>query len=615
MCGIVGYIGTKREAFPILIKGLQRLEYRGYDSAGVALVNGNHELSVYKAKGKVADLEAFCADKDITGSVGIAHTRWATHGEPSSLNAHPHYSQSKNLAIIHNGIIENYAEIKKKLMNHGVKFLSDTDTEVLVQLIEYIQSKKNLDLLTAVQVALHQVIGAYAIALLDKRHPDTVIAARKQSPLVVGIGDGEFFLGSDASPIIEYTDKVVYLEDGNIAVMKLGEDLKVVSLQNEKLLPEIKTVDIDLGQIEKGGYPHFMLKEIFEQPECLKNCMRGRINVEHDSVKLSALIDYRSWLINAKRIIIVACGTSWHAGLIGKQMIETFCRIPVDVEYASEFRYRNPVVGKDDVVIAISQSGETADTLAAVELAKEKGAFIYGICNAIGSSIPRATNTGTYIHVGPEIGVASTKAFTGQVTVLTMFALTLAEAKGTLRHNEYTRIVKELVEIPEKIKEVLKTNEQVADLARTFTYAHNFLYLGRGFSYPVALEGALKLKEISYIHAEGYPAAEMKHGPIALIDSDMPVVVIATHNAMYEKVRSNIQEIKARQGRVIALVSKGDTTVSKIADAVIELPDTLECLEPLVATVPLQLLAYHIAVCKGKDVDQPRNLAKSVTVE
>lgn len=614
MCGIVGYIGTNREAYPILIKGLQRLEYRGYDSAGVALLN-KKGLNIYKAKGKVADLQDYCQDKDTSGTVGIAHTRWATHGEPSATNAHPHYSESKNLAIIHNGIIENYAEIKRNLEGKGIEFRSDTDTEVLVQLVEYIQERKRLDLLSAVQVALHQVIGAYAIALLDKNNPDTIIAARKQSPLVVGIGDGEFFLGSDASPIIEYTDKMVYLEDGNIAVMKLGEELKVVNILNEELSPAIHTVDLNLGQIEKGGYPHFMLKEIFEQPECLTNCMRGRINVEHNHVTLSALIDHRSKLIDAKRIIIVACGTSWHAALIGKQIIENLCRIPVNVEYASEFRYRNPVVRSCDVVIAISQSGETADTLAAVELAKEKGAFIYGICNAIGSSIPRATDTGTYIHVGPEIGVASTKAFTGQVTVLTMFALTLAEAKGTVANKDYVKIVEQLATIPDKIREVLKTNDTVRDLARTFTYAHNFIYLGRGFSYPVALEGALKLKEISYIHAEGYPAAEMKHGPIALIDSDMPVVVIATHNAMYEKVLSNMQEIKARQGRVIALVSKGDTMVSRLADAVIELPETMECLEPLVATVPLQLLAYHIAVCKGKNVDQPRNLAKSVTVE
>ena len=614
MCGIVGYIGTK-DAYPILIKGLRRLEYRGYDSAGVAMINASGDLNVYKAKGKVDNLCEFCTDKNVSGTIGIAHTRWATHGEPSSRNAHPHYSQSHNLAIIHNGIIENYAEIKEKLKAKGIKFVSDTDTEVLVQLIEYIMVKKSMNLLEAVQVALYQVIGAYAIAVIDKRDPNQIIAARKQSPLVVGIGNDEFFLGSDASPIVEYTDKVVYMEDGNIAVIRRGQDLHVVSILGQEQELKVKTVDIDLGQIEKGGYPHFMLKEIFEQPECLTNCMRGRVNVEADHVTLSALIDYRRQLLNAKRIVIVACGTSWHAGLIGKQIIETLCRIPVEVEYASEFRYRNPVVSEDDVVIAISQSGETADTLAAVQLAKERGAFIYGICNAIGSSIPRATDTGTYIHVGPEIGVASTKAFTGQVTVLTMFALALAEVKGTVDRDEYLQIVKGLSEVPAKIREVLQTNEKVADLARTFTYAHNFLYLGRGFSYPVALEGALKLKEISYIHAEGYPAAEMKHGPIALIDSDMPVVVIATHNAMYEKVLSNIQEIKARQGRVIALVSKGDDVISKIADEVIELPDVQECLEPLVATIPLQLLAYHVAVCKGKNVDQPRNLAKSVTVE
>ena len=612
MCGIVGYIG-KKDAYPILIKGLRRLEYRGYDSAGVALLNAGGELNVYKTKGKVDNLTEYCSDKDVSGTVGIAHTRWATHGEPSSRNAHPHYSQSHNLAIIHNGIIENYADIKEKLIAKGVTFVSDTDTEVLVQLIEYVMVKKHLNLLEAVQVALYQVVGAYAIAVLDKRDPEQIVAARKQSPLVVGIGDDEFFLGSDASPIVEYTDKVVYLEDGNIAVIRRGQDMHVVSILGEEQELKVKKVDIDLGQIEKGGYPHFMLKEIFEQPECLTNCMRGRVNVEADHVTLSALIDYRRQLLNAKRVVIVACGTSWHAGLIGKQIIESLCRIPVEVEYASEFRYRNPVVGKGDVVIAISQSGETADTLAAVQLAKEKGAFIYGICNAIGSSIPRATDTGTYIHVGPEIGVASTKAFTGQVTVLTMIALAMGEAKGTVDRLEYLKIGRS--EIPVKIREVLQTNEKVADLARTFTYAHNFLYLGRGYSYPVALEGALKLKEISYIHAEGYPAAEMKHGPIALIDSDMPVVVIATHNAMYEKVLSNIQEIKARQGRVIALVSKGDEVISKIADEVIELPDVLECLEPLVATIPLQLLAYHVAVCKGKNVDQPRNLAKSVTVE
>jgi len=614
MCGIVGYIG-KKDAFPILIKGLRRLEYRGYDSAGVALINDNGNLNVCKAKGKVDNLVEYCSDKDVSGTVGIAHTRWATHGEPSAVNAHPHYSESKNLAIIHNGIIENYADLKAKLQSKGVTFRSDTDTEVLVQLVEYIMERKELDLLTAIQVALYQVIGAYAIAIIDKRHPDQIIAARKQSPLVVGIGDDEFFLGSDASPIVEYTDKVVYLEDGNIAVIRRGEDLKVVSILGEEQELAIKKVDINLGQLEKGGFPHFMLKEIFEQPDCLTNCMRGRVNVDTDNVVLSAVIDYKQQLLSAKRFIIVACGTSWHAGLIGKQMIEQLCRIPVEVEYASEFRYRNPVITKEDVVIAISQSGETADTLAAVQLAKEAGAFIYGICNAIGSSIPRATDTGSYIHVGPEIGVASTKAFTGQVTVLTMLALALAKEKRTISSDDYMHIVKELHEIPAKIKEVLKLNDRIADLSRMFTYARNFLYLGRGFSYPVALEGALKLKEISYIHAEGYPAAEMKHGPIALIDSDMPVVVIATHNGMYEKVLSNIQEVKARKGKVIAVVSQGDNTISRIADEVIALPDTIECLEPLLATIPLQMLAYHVAVCKGLNVDQPRNLAKSVTVE
>ena len=614
MCGIVGYIGDK-QAFPILIGGLRRLEYRGYDSAGVAMIDEQGELNVWKAKGKVDDLVNYCSEKNVTGTVGIAHTRWATHGEPSALNAHPHYSQSKNLAIIHNGIIENYADLKAKLVSKGITFRSDTDTEVLVQLIEYVQEQKNFDLLTAVQVALREVIGAYAIALIDRREPNQIIAARKQSPLVVGIGDNEFFLGSDATPIVEYTDQVVYLEDGNIAVIRKGEPLKVVNIQNRKLKPEIQTVDLNLGQLEKGGYPHFMLKEIFEQPECLTNCMRGRVNVDTDNVVLSAVIDYRKQLVNAHRIIIVACGTSWHAALIGKQMIESLCRTPVEVEYASEFRYRNPVITSKDVVIAISQSGETADTLAAVQLAKSCGAFIYGICNSIGSSIPRATDTGSYIHVGPEIGVASTKAFTGQVTVLSMLALALAKEKGTITSNDYLTIVKELHEIPAKMKKVLEQNGKIADLSRIFTYARNFLYLGRGYSYPVALEGALKLKEISYIHAEGYPAAEMKHGPIALIDSDMPVVVIATHNAMYEKVLSNIQEVKARKGKVIALVTEGDETISRIADEVIELPDTIECLEPLLATIPLQLLAYHVAVCKGKDVDQPRNLAKSVTVE
>ena len=560
------------ESDPILIKGLKRLEYRGYDSAGVAIISDDQQLNVYKTKGKVSDLENFVTQKDISGTIGIAHTRWATHGEPCSANAHPHYSSSEKLALIHNGIIENYAVLKEKLQAKGYIFKSSTDTEVLVQLIEYMKVTNQVSLLTAVQLALGEVIGAYAIAILDKEHPDEIIAARKSSPLVVGIGENEFFLASDATPIVEYTDKVVYLEDGEIAVLNLGKELKVVNLNNVEMIPEIKKVELNLGQLEKGGYPHFMLKEIFEQPDCIRDCMRGRINVEADNVVLSAVIDHREKLLNAKRFIIVACGTSWHAGLIGKHLIESFCRIPVEVEYASEFRYRDPVIDGQDVVIAISQSGETADTLAAVELAKSRGAFIYGICNAIGSSIPRATHTGSYIHVGPEIGVASTKAFTGQVTVLAMLALTLAKAKGTIDEQHYLSIVQELNHIPEKMKEVLELNDTLAELSKTFTYAHNFIYLGRGYSYPVALEGALKLKEISYIHAEGYPAAEMKHGPIALIDAEMPVVVIATQNGLYEKVLSNIQEIKARKGKVIAFVTKGDTVISKIADCSIELP-------------------------------------------
>ena len=614
MCGIVGYIGTK-EAYPILIKGLKRLEYRGYDSAGVAMISDCGELNVYKTKGKVDNLTDYCSDKDVTGCVGIAHTRWATHGEPSARNAHPHYSRSQNLAIIHNGIIENYADIKMQLQTKGVEFKSDTDTEVLVQFVEYIMVKKNLPLLEAVQVALHQVIGAYAIAIVDKREPRQIIAARKQSPLVVGIGQDEFFLGSDASPIIDYTDKVVYLDDGNIAVIRLGEELKVLSILGKEQQLKVSTVDLNLGQIEKGGYEHFMLKEIFEQPECLKNCMRGRINVEGNHVTLSAMIDHRRQLLGAKRIVIVACGTSWHAGLIAGQLFESLCHIPCEVEYASEFRYRNPVVTKDDVVIAISQSGETADTLAAIQLAKQKGAFIYGICNAIGSSIPRATDTGTYIHVGPEIGVASTKAFTGQLTVLTMLALCLASERKTISEELYRQMVRELTLIPAKMEQALKTNEQIALLAPIFTYTRNCLYLGRGYNYPLALEGALKLKEISYIHAEGYPAAEMKHGPIALIDSEMPVFVIATRDRLYEKVISNIQEVRARGGRITALVTEGDTQIQRFADHIITLPDTLECFQPLIASIPLQLMAYHIAVCKGKDVDRPRNLAKSVTVE
>ena len=614
MCGIVGYLG-KRNAYPVLIKGLKRLEYRGYDSAGVALITRDGDLQVYKTKGKVSDLEAYADEKDTSGCIGIAHTRWATHGEPNSTNAHPHYSASNNLALIHNGIIENYASLKHQLTEAGVEFKSTTDTEVLVQLIEYIQTSRHIDLLTAVRIALQRVIGAYAIAILDRSNPNQIIAARKSSPLVVGIGDGEFFLGSDASPIIEYTDKVIYLNDGEIAVIRTNQEVEIVDLNNTHLEHEVQTVDLKLGQIEKGGFPHFMLKEIFDQPDCLRDCMRGRINTEANNVVLSAIIDYKEHLLNARRIIIVACGTSWHASLIGKQLIENICRIPVEVEYASEFRYSNPVIDSHDVVIAISQSGETADTLAAIHLAKERGAFIYGICNAVGSSIARATDTGSYIHVGPEIGVASTKAFTGQVTVLTMLALALAKAKGSINQTDYEHIVGELNSIPDKMQQLLKENDRIRNISRIFTYAHNFLYLGRGYNYPVALEGALKLKEISYIHAEGYPAAEMKHGPIALIDEEMPVVVIATHNALYDKLMSNIQEIKARKGRVIAIVSEGDTRVKALSDEYIELPPTIECLEPLLATIPLQMLAYHIAICKGKNVDQPRNLAKSVTVE
>ena len=613
MCGIVGYIG-KREAYPILVKGLKRLEYRGYDSAGVALINPAGQLNVYKATGKVAGLEQYAADKDCTGHIGIAHTRWATHGEPSQANAHPHVSASGNLALVHNGIIENYAVIKQRLEQKGIPFRSSTDTEVLVQLVDYLQSANHIDLLTALQLALHEVVGAYAIALVDRRDPGTLLVARRSSPLVIGIGQGEYFIGSDATPLVEYTDQMVYLKDNEIAIIRPDAPLHIVDLDNVDVDAHVQTVAMNLGQLEKGGYPHFMLKEIYEQPDCINDCMRGRINAETGRVTLSALRDHRERLLHAGRFIIVACGTSWHAGLIGKQLIESLCRMPVEVEYASEFRYRTPVILPTDVVIAISQSGETADTLAAVQLAKEQGAFIYGICNAVGSSLTRITDTGSYIHVGPEIGVASTKAFTGQVTVLTLLALALAQEKG-LPATLTTPIARALADIPGQMKKVLAQNEAISQLSRIFTYAHNFLYLGRGYNFPVALEGALKLKEISYIHAEGYPAAEMKHGPIALIDTEMPVVVIATRNVLYDKVISNIQEIKSRRGKVIALVTEGDTDIASLADECIVLPPVAECLEPLITTIPLQLLAYHIAVCKGKDVDQPRNLAKSVTVE
>ena len=614
MCGIVGYIG-KRKAYPILIKGLHRLEYRGYDSAGVALINEAGQLNVYKTKGKVSELEAFCASKDTEGCIGIAHTRWATHGEPNTVNAHPHYSESERLAIIHNGIIENYAVLKAGLQQEGYTFKSDTDTEVLVQLVEYTQVNQHVDLKTAVQLALQQVIGAYAIAILDKEHPDTLIAARKGSPLVVGIGGEEYFLASDATPIVEYTDKVIYIDDEEVVSLRVGEEVDITTINNVTKTPEIKRLELSLSQLEKGGYPHFMLKEIFEQPRTLTDSMRGRVNVRQDNIALSGFIDNKERFLNAKRIIITACGTSWHAGLIAMYAIEEFAQIPVEVEYSSEFRYRKPVINKDDVVIAISQSGETADTLAAIQLAKSKGAFIFSICNVVGASIPRISDSGCYTHVGPEIGVASTKAFTAQVVALTMLALCIGKEKGALSKEHYLRIVRELGQIPDKIERVLGQNKRISDFAKTFTYAQNFIYLGRGYNFPVAMEGALKLKEISYIHAEGYPAAEMKHGPIALISQEMPVVVVAPHCGTYEKVVSNIQEIKARKGRVIAVVTEGDELVSKMADYIIEVPQTEECLTPLLTVIPLQLLAYHIAVVKGCDVDQPRNLAKSVTVE
>ena len=614
MCGIVGYIG-KREAYPILMKGLHRLEYRGYDSAGVALINGDGQLNVYKAKGKVTELESLCMDKDTSGCVGIAHTRWATHGEPTTVNAHPHYSESERLAIIHNGIIENYAVLKAGLQQEGYTFKSETDTEVLIQLIEYTQVNKNTDLKTAVQLALQQVVGAYAIAVLDKEHPETLIAARQGSPLVVGIGDGEYFLASDATPIVEYTDRVIYIEDEEVVTLSLAAEVEVTTISNVQKTPEIKRLELSLSQLEKGGYPHFMLKEIFEQPRTLTDSMRGRVNVRQDNIALSGFIDNKDRFLKAKRIIITACGTSWHAGLIAMYAIEEFAQIPVEVEYSSEFRYRKPVINKGDVVIAISQSGETADTLAAIQLAKAQGAFIFSICNVVGSSIPRVSDSGCYTHVGPEIGVASTKAFTAQVTALIMLALCIGREKGTMSQQQYLNVVRELGQIPDKIERVLQQEKRIADFAKTFTYAQNFIYLGRGYNYPVAMEGALKLKEISYIHAEGYPAAEMKHGPIALISQEMPVVVVAPRCGTYEKVVSNIQEIKARQGRVIAIVTKGDEQVQRLADFTIEVPATEECLTPLLTVIPLQLLAYHIAVVKGCDVDQPRNLAKSVTVE
>ena len=620
MCGIVGYIGTK-QAYPILIKGLKRLEYRGYDSAGCALLSDDgNKLNVYKAKGKVSDLEAAAKGQDITGTIGIAHTRWATHGVPSEVNAHPHVSQSGNLTLVHNGIIENYATLRDQLRERGYEFKSETDTEVLVQLIDYVMTTNDVDLATAVRGALNQVFGAYAIAVIDSRHPEVLVAARKSSPLAVGVteGNAEFFIASDASPIAEYTKQIVYLNDEEMAVIERGKSLQVYNLNGEIADAEVKEVNVDLSMLDHEGYPHFMLKEIFDQPNVLKDCMRGRIvdsPYSGPQVILSAVTNKRRQLLNAKRIVIVSCGTSWHAGLIGKQLIEHFCRIPVEVAYASEFRYSDPVIGPEDVVMAISQSGETADTLAAIQLAKERGALIFGIVNGVGSSIARESDTGTYIHVGPEIGVASTKAFTGQVVVLTMLALALGMAKGTVGQEEYEETIKELLVIPDKIKKILEQNDKIQKLATTFTYAHNFLYLGRGWNYPVALEGALKLKEISYIHAEGYPAAEMKHGPIALVDNEMPVVFIATHHKLYQKIISNMQEVISRHGRIIAIVTEGDEQVKNMVSDVIEIPQTLACLAPLLSVIPLQLLSYHVAVVKGLNVDQPRNLAKSVTVE
>lgn len=621
MCGIVGYIGEK-QAFPILIEGLKKLEYRGYDSAGVALVKDQGELNVYKTTGKVANLETLVDGKDIEGHVGIAHTRWATHGEPSVKNAHPHVSMDGYIAIVHNGIIENYQVLKQQLVDRGYMFNSTTDTEVLCQLIDYYYNNNGSNLLSAVCSALNDVIGAYAIVVTEKKNPHHLVAARQSSPLVVGVGkdNKEFFIASDATPIVEHTDKVVYLDDGQIADISIDNGLHIVNHSNKQCQFDVKTVDMDISKLSKGGFDHFMLKEIYEQPNCLRDAMSGRLiaNAEHpenNRIVLSALRDYRDRLVNARNIIILGCGTSWHAGLIGKQLIESMCRKRVSVEYASEFRYNSPVVDKDDVVIAISQSGETADTLAAIQLAKQHGALIFGIVNAVGSSIARETDTGIYLHVGPEIGVASTKAFTGQVAMLTLFALALGHETGTLSDNEYHKIIGELALIPTKMEKELEITEKIANLAKMFTYAHNFLYLGRGFNYPVALEGALKLKEISYIHAEGYPAAEMKHGPIALVDQDMPIVFIATHHKLYEKIISNMQEVKSRKGRILAIVTEGDEHVREIADNVIEIPKTENCLVPLLSVVPLQILAYYVAVDKGLNVDMPRNLAKSVTVE
>ncbi len=615
MCGIVGYIGH-REAYPIIIKGLKRLEYRGYDSAGIMLFDGEN-LKVSKTKGKVVDLEEK-SSKEIstTGTIGMGHTRWATHGVPNDVNSHPHVSNSGNLVIIHNGIIENYEPLKQELLKRGYTFNSDTDTEVLINLIEEVQKSENLKLGKAVQIALNQVVGAYAICVFDKLKPDEIVVARLGSPLAIGVGDNEFFIASDASPFIEYTSNAIYLEDEEMAVVRLNKPLKIRKIKDDSLVdPYIQELQMNLEQIEKSGYDHFMLKEINEQPNVIKDTFRGRLNANKGIIQMAGVEDNIEKFLNAQRILIVACGTSWHAGLVAEYIFEEFTRIPVEVEYASEFRYRNPIINKGDVVIAISQSGETADTLAAIKLAKENGAFVFGVCNVVGSSISRETHAGAYTHAGPEIGVASTKAFTTQITVLSMIALRLAKAKGTLSHTDFHRYLQELEVIPEKVAEALKTNDVAKEIAAIFKDAPNCLYLGRGYNFPVALEGALKLKEISYIHAEGYPAAEMKHGPIALIDEQMPVVVIAPRQGHYDKVVSNIQEIKSRSGKIIAIVTKGDTQVKELADYTIEIPETSDALSPLITTIPLQLLSYHIAVMRGCNVDQPRNLAKSVTVE
>jgi len=612
MCGIVAYIG-KDNAFPIILKGLKRLEYRGYDSAGVALLNG--DIKLYKKQGKVSVLEEYTAAKSKEAKVGIGHTRWATHGAPNDVNAHPHLSGDGNLAIIHNGIIENYDSLKKELISRGHEFVSETDTEVLVHLIEDVYRNDSVGLDEAVRLALGEVIGAYAIVILDKQNPNRLIAAKNSSPLVIGVGENEFFVASDATPIIEYTKNVVYLDDEEIASIELGKEVKINTIKNKSITPYIQELEMNLEAIEKGGYDHFMLKEIYEQPQSIKNSMLGRLKMKSGKITLSGIEEFESKFLNAKRIVFVACGTSWHSALVGEYMIEEVARIPVEVEYASEFRYRNPIINEDDIVIAISQSGETADTLAALEIAKKKGATIYGICNVVGSSIARATDAGSYTHAGPEIGVASTKAFTAQITILALMALTLAKKKGTINKTHYQSLINQLIEIPKLVEKALKADEQIKYLSEMFKDAHNFLYLGRGFNFPVALEGALKLKEISYIHAEGYPAAEMKHGPIALIDENMPVVAIATRKGSYQKVVSNIQEVKARNGKVIGIVTEGDQTVKEMVDFVVEIPETDEFFDPLVTVIPLQLLAYHIAVLRECNVDQPRNLAKSVTVE